>query len=179
MFTLESLLPVTGQAVSFPFHLRVREWCKNEVVKINGAVHQQKKGGTIAVINREWKSGDVVELQLPMHVFKTIWYENSVAVERGPITYALKITEEWKKVNNEKDRIEFGDTYYEIFPKSAWNYGLIETPAEKLEEAFKVEMKGPVAVYPWNPENAPVEIKTKAKRIPSWRIYNEMSGPIP
>ncbi len=167
------------KSVSFPFHLRIPEWCKNAVIKINGAVHQQLKGDTISVIKREWKSGDVVELLLPMHIFKTTWYENSMAVERGPITYALKITEDWKKVTNKKDPVEYGNTYYEVHPKSAWNYGLMQGSAEKLDESFRVQLKGKVSNYPWNPENAPVEIKTKARRIPSWVLYNGMTGPIP
>ncbi len=33
--------------------------------------------------------------------------------------------------------------------------------------------------YPWNVENAPVQIKVKAKEIPYWKLYNEMAGPIP
>ena len=33
--------------------------------------------------------------------------------------------------------------------------------------------------FPWSQENAPVEIKVKAKRIPSWQLYNEMAGPQP
>jgi hypothetical protein len=176
-FTLSTSKKI--KAVSFPFHLRIPEWCKNAVIKINGDVFQQSKGGTIAVINREWKSGDVIELQLPMHIFKTSWYENSVAIERGPIVYALKIAEEWKKVKNEKDPVDFGETYYEVLPKTPWNYGLIEVPANKIEEGFRVEKKERISSYPWNPESAPVEIKTKAKRIPSWKIYNDMTGPIP
>jgi hypothetical protein len=167
------------KSVSFPFHLRVPEWCKNAVIKINGAVHEQSKGGSIAIINKEWKSGDVIELQLPMHIFKTNWYENSIAVERGPITYALKIAEDWKQVKNEKDPIEYGDTYYEVFPKSPWNYGLMQVPTNKFEEAFEINAKGKASNYPWNAENAPIEIKTKAKQIPSWGLYNDMAGPIP
>ncbi|MEJ7738500.1 MAG: beta-L-arabinofuranosidase domain-containing protein [Chitinophagaceae bacterium] len=167
------------KSVSFPFHLRIPEWCKKAVVKINGQPYQELVGDTIVKINREWKSGDVVELQLPMHIFKNTWYENSVSVERGPIVYALKIGEDWKSVKNEKDPIDFGDTYYEVHPKTPWNYGLIHVPSDKLQEAFTIIKKGDASPYPWNPESAPIEIRAKAKRIPSWKIYNDMTGPIP
>jgi DUF1680 family protein len=167
------------KSVSFPLHLRIPQWCKNAAVKINGKIYQESAANKIVKINRQWKSGDVVELQLPMHIFKQTWYENSMSVERGPITYALKIGEDWKEVKNEKDPIDFGDTYYEVHPKTPWNYGLIDVPADKLEEAFTVTKKGQVTNYPWNLENAPVEIKAKAKRIPAWKIYNDMTGPIP
>jgi DUF1680 family protein len=168
-----------NKAVSFPFHLRIPQWCKKATVKINGTLYQEATGNTIVKIERQWKSGDVVELQLPMHLFKNTWYENSVSVERGPLVYALKIAEEWREVKNGKDSIEFGKTYYEVLPKSPWNFGLIQTPRNKWEETFNVTNKGMTSVYPWNPENAPIEIRTVARRIPSWKIYNDMTGPIP
>ncbi len=34
-------------------------------------------------------------------------------------------------------------------------------------------MKG----YPWNVNNAPIEIKTKGKRINEWQLYNSSAGP--
>jgi DUF1680 family protein len=169
----------TSKSVSFPFHMRVPEWCKVATVKVNGKVQQTAKAGTKIVLTREWRSGDVVELQLPMHVFKTTWYENSIAVERGPIAYALKIADEWKLVKNEKDPIAYGSEYYEVLPTSPWNYGLSDIPEENWQHAFNVEKDTGVAAFPWNPENAPLKIKTKARKIPSWGIYNETSGPIP
>lgn len=168
-----------AKPVSFPFHLRIPQWCKMATITINGTP-QQQKGGEIAIINREWKTGDVVELQLPMHVFKNNWYENSMSVERGPLVYALKMGEEWKLVQNDKDPVEYGSTYYEVRPTTHWNYGLMSVSKDKIEEAFKVvKVKDHVALYPWNPENAPIEIKAKARKIPAWQLYNEMTGPIP
>ncbi len=52
-------------------------------------------------------------------------------------------------------------------------------PADKIEHAFNVLKKSAVPVFPRNPESAPIKIKTVAKRIPSWKLYNEMTGPIP
>jgi hypothetical protein len=77
-----------AKTVAFPLHLRVPQWCTEASVKVNGQELQTAKGGQIIKINRTWTSGDVVELSLPMHIFKNTWYENSVSVERGPITYA-------------------------------------------------------------------------------------------
>ncbi len=167
------------KSISFPFHLRIPAWCKKATVIVNGSPVQTAEGNQIVKLNREWKSGDVVELQLPMHIFKTNWYENSVAVERGPITYALKIEEEWKKVTNTKDPVQYGESYYEVRPESPWNYGLVQVPEDKTEETFSVVKKQNTAVYPWKVANAPIEIKAKAKQIPSWTLYNEMAGPIP
>lgn len=167
------------KAVTFPFHLRIPAWCKKGSVKINGNVWQEASSNQVVKINRAWKSGDVVELELPMHIFRNTWYENSMSVERGPLTYALKIGEEAKKIKNDKDPIDYGDSYVEMHPTTPWNYGLLRVAENRLDENYRVEKKGPVSLYPWNPESAPLLIKTKAKRIPSWQLYNEMAGPIP
>jgi hypothetical protein len=167
------------KTVLFPFHLRIPEWCKKGVIKINGKVLQDANSNQIVKLNREWKAGDVVELELPMHFRSQRWYENSTSIERGPITYALKIGEEVSKVNNEKDPIEFGSHYFEVRPSTPWNYALLDVSLNKLEESFTMEKKRTISNFPWNLENAPIIIKTKAKRLPSWKLYNDMTGPIP
>jgi len=168
-----------SKAINFPFHLRIPAWCKEATVKVNGTTVETSKGNAIVKINRDWQSGDVVELQLPMHIFKNTWFENSVSVERGPITYALKMGEAVKPVKNTIDPIDNGDAFDEIHPTTPWNFGLFDVPNNKLEEKFTVEKAAPVSNYPWNLENAPIQIKTMAKRIPSWKLYNEMAGPVP
>jgi len=52
-------------------------------------------------------------------------------------------------------------------------------PDNKLEASFSIEKQPTVATYPWDLENAPLILKTKARRIPSWQLYNDMAGPIP
>jgi DUF1680 family protein len=165
------------KSVRFPFHLRIPAWCDTAVVKVNGAVWDEFTGNQVIKINREWKSGDVVELTLPMKLKSDRWYENSLSIERGPLTFALKIGENWKKVaNNDK----YGKFYYEVEPTSPWNYGLIESSLNNLNDNYVV-VKRTVSPdsYPWNPENCPIEIKTKGVKIPFWTIYNGSAGPLP
>jgi hypothetical protein len=168
-----------AKVVSFPFHLRIPAWCTNATIKVNGAELQQAKGNQIIKLNREWKSGDVVELQLPMHIFKNTWYENSVSVERGPLVYGLKIGEEIKLVKNDRDPIAYGSEFYEVRPTTPWNYGLIDVRPRDLEKSFTIQKKEGVAAYPWNLANAPLQLTVKARRIPNWTLYNDMTGPMP
>jgi hypothetical protein len=168
-----------ARPVTFPFHLRIPAWCKQATIRINGQTWQTTPGNQVVKINRQWKSGDVVELQLPMHIYKNTWHENSISVERGPLVYALRIGEKWQEVKNEKDPIDFGKSFYQVMPTTPWNYGLISVPDEKLADAFKVVEQGQMTSYPWNPEHAPIQIQTTGRRIPSWQLYNEMAGPIP
>ncbi len=166
----------------FPFHIRIPAWCKNPVVKLNGEpVTLDAYQGSVARVNREWKNGDVLSLELPMEVAVSRWYDNSAVVERGPLVYALKMNEKWEKKNFESDKAgEYGKWYFEVTSDSPWNYALshqILSP-EKAKESFIVEKSANVAPYPWNVENAPIRIKTKAKRLKGWDLVRGSAGPI-
>ena len=165
--------------VTFPFHLRIPAWCKKAVIKINGKIWQEAVGNQIVKINREWTSGDKVELELPMHIFKNTWHENSVSIERGPIVYALKMGEDVREVKNDKDPVAYGDSYVEVRPTTPWNYGLNDMADDKLDEHYFFKETKTVSNFPWTADSVPVYIKTKARRIPSWHLYNEMAGPLP
>ncbi len=146
-------------------------------VSVNGKKWSKPEGNSITAISREWSDGDVVELVLPMQVTVSRWYENSAAIERGPLIFVLEIGEEWKKIANQNKN---GAFYYEVYPTTPWNYGLLTSSVKNPEKEFEV-VKRVVAKdsYPWNPENAPVEIKTKGVIIPFWTLYNGSAGPLP
>ena len=55
-------------------------------------------------------------------------------MERGPIVFALKIKEEWKKLSGQEP---FAD--WEVYPKSPWNYALV-IDKESPEDYFSVEV---------------------------------------
>ena len=166
----------------FPFHLRIPGWCEGAEVEVNGERVQSPGGGTIAVVEREWRDGDSLVLRLPMRVVTSRWYENSVSVERGPLVYALAMREEWElKRFPDAEVRQFGREYYEVTSPDAWNYGLPVRVADKPAENSRVEVDAAKARsrYFWNYENAPVRIRVKAKRMPAWGLYNEMTGPLP
>jgi len=60
--------------------------------------HGRGRAGSFAVVNREWKTGDRVEIHFPMKPRVTRWYHNSVAVERGPVIFSLNVAADWKKL---------------------------------------------------------------------------------
>ena len=163
----------TSGKVKFPFHLRVPEWCKQAEVKVNGTVVDTKPANNILVLDREWSSGDVVELRLNMDFHFSNWYENSTGIERGPLVYTLKIEEEWREIEKEG----YDDTFWEVLPKSPWNYALVKSEIE--ENRLKAEVSDEIAANPWNLENAPIKVKTKGKRMPMWEIERASAGKIP
>ena len=163
----------TKTKTRFPFHLRIPEWCKNPDLTINGNKTEWTSVKNIIILNREWSDGDQVELSLSMEFRYSNWYENSVGIERGPLVYALKIEEEWREVA----KPAFDDTYWEVFPKSPWNYALIKSEID--QNKLQAEVKKEIADYPWNLENAPISVKTKGKRMPMWEIERGSAGKIP
>ena len=173
--------PGGEEAATFPFHLRIPTWCAAAQIKINGRPWEGKtEAGNIVVVARTWRSGDRLELVLPMEVSTSRWHENSMAVERGPVVYALKIAERWEKKTIADDPARFGKEYYEVYPETPWNYGILDFSGKNAKDVFSVVKRKDVDLtYPWNPENAPVEIKVAGKRIPSWQLYNGMAGPLP
>lgn len=95
-----------GEAVPGDLYRFVNTETKKFSLKINGndVAYSLQKG--YAVINREWKKGDVVELSLPMDV-KEIVANDSVsadagkaALQRGPLVYCIEGSDNNKKAWN-------------------------------------------------------------------------------
>jgi len=101
------------------------------------------------------------------------WFESSLGIERGPLVYALKIKEDWREITQEG----YDDTFWEVLPKSPWNYSIQKNEIEM--NLLKIEVKDQIAANPWNLENAPVSVKLKANRLPIWQLERGSSGKIP
>ncbi|OCW93319.1 hypothetical protein A9168_12330 [Macellibacteroides sp. HH-ZS] len=168
----------------FPFRFRVPAWCTQPDFRLNGEkLSLDTQPGEIVSICRNWKTGDVLNVEFPAQVDISYWYDGGAVVERGPLLYALKMNEKWEKKNIEKEYVaKYGNWYFEVTSDSPWNYAFMKKNLQKesLPAGFIVEKKAlKDGVYPWNVENAPLQIRTKANRIPSWTLYRGSAGPIP
>ncbi|NDV67298.1 beta-L-arabinofuranosidase domain-containing protein [Dysgonomonas sp. 25] len=169
--------------VNFPLYLRLPSWCDNPVVKINGATANVKaEAGKYIRIQREWKEGDTVTLELPMTLSMRTWQanKNSASINYGPLTLSLLIDEDYKKVNSAETAIwdskwqKGADINawpsYEIYPASAWNYAL-KVNENNLASNFEVVRKPwPANDFPFDTQNVPIAFKAKGRQIPSWGI---------
>jgi hypothetical protein len=147
----------------FPLYLRVPRWSHGASVKINNkTVKVEAPPLSYIVLNRTWKSGDVVALDLPMELSIRRWTENknAASVDYGPLTYSLKIGEQWTKYGGTDAWPE-----QEVRPTSAWNYGLLLNEKQPAKAFKVVRKKGPIASQPFTPENAPIELEAKARKI--------------
>jgi hypothetical protein len=92
------------------------------------------------------------------------------------LLFGLEIGEEWRKVRGTEP---FAD--WEVFPTTPWNYGLLLDRAVAAEgdpaASFQVE-RGLIAPVPFDPQNAPVRLRARAKRLPEWRLVNNSAGPV-
>jgi hypothetical protein len=174
----------TKEKVVFPFYLRVPLWCSDAQIKINGAAVKEKfNPGSYIKIEREWKNGDKITLTLPMKIKIQQWAKNknSISVNRGPLTYSLKIKENYVKQDSKASAIsdskwqENVDVQkwpsFEIYPASDWNYGLLYNERTNPEQACKIVKKDwPKDNFPFTLSSVPISIITKGKLIPEWKI---------
>lgn len=167
----------------FPLYLRIPAWCEKPEIKINDQVVtvSASTGRYVKILN-VWKNNDRVTLRFPMKVKVRTWgkNKNSVSVNYGPLTFSLKINEKYirfdskataqhdSKWQENTDQSKWPS--FEIQPDSPWNYGLVENFSD-LENKFSLVHKPwPADNFPFTIAAAPIEIKTKGKRIPGWTI---------
>jgi hypothetical protein len=176
--------------VRFPLYLRIPGWCKGTKIKVNGKPTKSTFPPlSYAVIERVWADGDTVEIEFPAQIAVAVWEKNkqSVSVNRGPLTFSLKIGEKWVKYDgrqrsSEERVIDVVTKWpgYEVYPTTAWNYGLVLEPANAANSFEVVKKPGPVADQPFTPETAPIELRAKARKIPEWKMDSQgLVGTLP
>jgi hypothetical protein len=167
---------------TFPLYFRIPGWAEEASISINGNnVKTNPEPGKYVKIDREWTDGDKVTLILPKKLKVRTWAKNhnSVSVDYGPLTFSLKIAENY--IRKESDKTAIGDSKwqkdvntsdwpsYEIHPSTPWNYGLIleDDPLK----SFEIENRPwPEDNFPFTTEAAPIVIRVNAKKIPDWKI---------
>lgn len=155
----------------FPLKFRIPGWCEAPVVTVNGEpVEMNMAAGTVVSLRRTWNKGDVVSIELPMKITHSRWYDNSIAIERGPLVYALRMEEKWERKEMEPEKqVQYGPYYYEVTSPTRWNWCITRESLMNFDDAFQLERKDVDRnLYPWNLENAPLSIHVKAKELLDW-----------
>jgi uncharacterized protein len=158
--------------VRFPLTLRVPTWAENANIRVNGQPAESGRAGSFAVIDREWKPSDRVELQFPMRPSVSRSYHNAVVIERGPVVYSLDISTEWQKL---KSRGMTAD--WEAHPRSPWNYALA---VNEHSVGASPEIKGSGSDQGvFTAEGAPIKIEVQARKLPGWKAEDGCAGELP
>lgn len=160
------------RAARFPLLLRIPAWAEGAAVRVNGKSVPAASAGSFVTVDRTWRKGDRVEIHFPMKPRTSRWFNDSIAVERGPLVYSLALGTSWKKV---KDRGPASD--WEADPTTPWNYALAvdEHHPEAGIEVIERRAGGPV----FTEKGALVELHARARRVKEWTEQEGSAGPLP
>lgn len=161
----------TPAPAEFPLLLRIPGWAAGARASVNGRpVDAEARPGAFLRLERRWEDGDGIELDFPMRIEVRRWSEHggAVSVRRGPLWYALRIGEEkrvyWKDGDWEAS---------ELWPTTPWNYALVldePDPAAGIAVEAEPGSAGPLAPQPFTIDDAPVRLRARARRVPSWGL---------
>ena len=149
--------------VRFPLRLRIPGWAVGPELTVAGSESERPAAGTFHTVEREWCEATELALRLPMRAEAEERFNRSVAISHGPLVYALKVGEEWKKLRGEHPSAD-----YELHPTTPWNYA-IELDMEHPERSVSFE-EGKVGECPFSPDGAPVRARVMGRRLPGWGI---------
>lgn len=180
-------LPQGVENVEFPLYVRVPKWCDSASLQVAGQAvafdeTNAPKPQTWIRIERNWKDGDEVVATFPAKFAYRKWSQNKdcVSVDYGPLTFSLKIAENYVRQSGKKNAM--GDSgwqdganeedwpSFEILPASDWNFGLIDPATLDLSQIELIRKPWPENDFPWTTDAVPYSIKLRGKQIPSWKI---------
>jgi hypothetical protein len=175
------------EEVKVPLRLRIPAWAEGAEIKglnldytvtdaamlrMDSAVVAAKGRAEYFGITAKLQGTRTISLRLPMPVRLYHGFNDAVAIERGPLVYALKIGAEWKKV---KDNAQFAD--WEVYSTTPWNYAL---ELDRAHPARSVSFEErPVGSCPFSVEGAPMAARVKGRRLPGWTIEKGAAAPPP
>ena len=161
---------------AFPLYLRVPGWCRRMEVSVAGQTELvEDQPGKLARINRTWADGDSVKIRFGVEIAATEWPRNgAITVDRGPLSYSIRIKEEWQKQTGEA--VPDNWPRWSAVPGSPWNYGLAVDPKNPTGDitARRIE---PVADQPWSETAAPVVSFQRSRPNRHSRICHEFCLP--
>ena len=163
-----------GTDAPFSLRLRIPRWAKNAAVTVNG-------GGVSAEAKNGWldlsvKHGDRVELRFPMEARFREFPENGgfVCLDRGPLTYSLRLEETWIPVAAAADRAGRIWTEFDVKAEPPYAFALDVTRPVTVTEGAHVPPQ------PFTPQAAPVTLTAWGKALPSWKIGEDNTiQPVP
>ena len=158
--------------LAFPISLRIPEWAKGATLKVNGQLSPTAiTPNAYARIHRTWQPGDIIELKLPMQPRITRWFNQSVAVNRGPLVFSLDLAGSWVKL---RDRTPTAD--WQVYPGREFNYAL--AVSENTAATIRVE-ENSIPARPFAAQSAPVKLHLTGRRLLTWLSEDGVALPLP
>ena len=158
--------------LSFPLQFRIPAWAAGATILVNGAAAPAPVPGSFARIERTWKAGDRVDITFPMTPRVSRWFNDSIAIERGPLVFSYSVGESWVKL---RDRGMTAD--WQVFPTTPWNYALNVDAASPAKSIAVTEAE--VGEGPFTSQHSPVRLSMKARKLNEWRAEDGAANPLP
>jgi len=156
-----------SRSAGFPLLLRIPAWAEGATVIVNGSAAIAAPSGEFYSIDQQWRDGDTVVLDLPLHLRVENRDIDTVSVARGPLVMALRIGEDFRQVGGEVPHADL-----EVHPSTYWNYAL------NVSANFDV-LDLPVSAVPFSSQHPPVLIVAEGQMIPEWVLENDSAAPPP
>jgi len=157
---------------TFALHLRVPEWCEDATVTLPDGTERSPPAGTFHVVEREWRDGDAVALELSAPVVAERRHRGGVALRRGPLVFALPVASESRRFPGEGEEPY---AHREFYPTEPWNYGIDVEPGEP-DVALE---RSPPGETPFSPADPPATATVEGARVPDWELDGSLAGPLP
>ena len=153
------------------------EWAAGATVSLAGGAPRSRCGRVrLHRVEREWVGETTLAVSLSDAAEGHGRYNETVAVERGPLVYSLAIGEAWTRIHEDEPHREMPHGDFEVRPTTPWNYGLVLDPA-RPEASLRFEER-PVGDRPFSPEGAGMSAVAKARRLPRWTLAHGWAGEI-
>jgi len=161
----------TQQPVQFPLSFRIPEWASNNSIQINGESTPTAISGSYATVRRQWKTGDRIEIHLPMRIRVRTGYRNSLSVEWGPLVFALNLKERWVKL---RQRGLTAD--WQVLTDSPWNFAIEKDSLRLITSASSSAMP---ASSLFSKSGNPVSVGVRARKLEAWKEMDSVAGELP
>lgn len=152
------------KAKKLSLRLRIPGWCTNATLKVNGkVVKEELVAGTFYSLERTFKNGDAIVLELPMQTVRQTAHGGGVWFERGPLVYAYDIPSKWEKdtvryanMNGKYPKDDEAFPCWSITPSGPWNYAVnADAQAEFVKTAQGPRLRVPVYPIEWDFDKGP------------------------
>ncbi len=159
--------------LAFPLHLRIPAWASGATIQVNGQRVGDPQPGSFARVERTWKPGDRVTIDFPMQLRTSRGFNQSVAIERGPLVFSLAVGESWVKLRQNEQK----SADWQVFPTREWNYALAVDLAHPDKDLAVTET--PMGSVPFSAKETGVRIAARGRQVPSWVADDGAANPLP
>ncbi len=170
------------QPSQFRFGIRIPGWCARPAMTVNDhPIDGHLTPGHVFHIDREWRTGDHVDLTLPFELSVQRWPHAGMSIALGPLTLSLPVpgtpqvddADDWEQTPTEfrlsgpQQRLP-NFPAYSIEPEGPWSYALAVGEDEIAAKAT-IEWRQPT-LFPFDTDQPAVQVHLPARRVRDWGL---------